>query len=321
VASSAAPPLIHIGYQKTGTSWMQRFLFPAEAEAGFASVSKRNVRRQFIFTHPLDFSAETARELLMPQIDEARRRGGVPVVSTERLSGSPHAGRYDAKDIAERLRAVFAEARILIVVREQRAMIGSVYRQYVRWGGSLPPERYLHPTKQGDIRLPAFEIAAFAYDRLVRLYVDLFGPESVLVLPFEMLTADPVGFVARIAEFAGAPADRERFESLPFERARNVAATHNELALRRLLNRLGADDRVNPTPVVHGPRAADWAQRNAGRLAPFLPRAFGERFERRVEVTIAELVGDRFAGSNAALSELSGFDLARYGYTVAPAGG
>lgn len=309
-------PLIHIGYQKTGTSWMQRFLFPREAGVGFASVPKREVREHFILTHPLEFDADAARDVIEPQLAEAGSDGAVPVISTERLSGSPHAGRYDAKDIAERLHATFPASRILIVVREQRAMIASVYRQYVRWGGNLGPARYLDPPKQGDIRLPAFDPAAFSYDRLVAFYHELFGAENVRVLPHELLLSDGPSFVHSIVEFSGATADHESIASLPYGQEKNVGRTGAELALRRRLNTVAAHDRVNRHALLPTPGSARRSQRLSNWAGPKLPSVLGTRLERELERTLDRVTQGRFGASNAKLSDLAGIDLASFGYDV-----
>ena len=57
------------------------------------------------------------------------------MVSFPRLSGHPYSGGYDSRMIADRVAEVFPEARILIVIREQRSMIVSTYKQYVNAGG------------------------------------------------------------------------------------------------------------------------------------------------------------------------------------------
>jgi hypothetical protein len=309
-------PLIHIGYQKTGTTWLQRFLFPAKANAGFAAVPKRLPRREFIIAHPLDFDADRSRQKVEKALAEASADGAVPVITAERLSGSPHSGHHDVKDIAQRLHATAPEGRVLAVIREQRAMINSCYRQYVTVGGSLPPEHYLAPMEGGMTRMPAFEADIFAYDRLLGLYREQFGADSVLVLPFELMLAEPRDFVGRVAAFAEAPVSDEVLDGLPFGRARNVAPIASQLALRRVLNKLGADDRVNPAPLFYGEVTAQRVRRLSREVGARLPDSVGRRFTARLERAVDEVAKGRFGASNRVLSEWCGIDLARYGYDV-----
>ena len=83
----------------------------------------------------------------------------VPVISYERLSGNPHAGRFDARTIADRIKAAFPKARIFCVIREQNDMILSTYFQYLKIGGTDSVRDYL--TRSYDGRRPGFSLAAF----------------------------------------------------------------------------------------------------------------------------------------------------------------
>src|SRR5215218_14466 len=110
-------PLLHIGYHKTGTTFLQRRVFP---EPGFSLVAgAKALRPAFVVGDPFGFDPMLVRETFRPAIEKVRERDLVPVLSAERLSGNPHSGGYDSKQIAERLAATFPEARVLIVIREQ----------------------------------------------------------------------------------------------------------------------------------------------------------------------------------------------------------
>src|SRR5215218_3471564 len=88
-------PLLHIGYHKTGTTWLQRHVF-RNAEAGFSFVGKpKALRLAFVDLSPFGFEPEAVRKDFQPGIEQAQARNLVPVLSFERLSGSPYAGGYD----------------------------------------------------------------------------------------------------------------------------------------------------------------------------------------------------------------------------------
>ena len=307
-------PLIHIGYQKTGSSWLQQFLFTAPA--GFAGVAKPAIREALIKPHALDFDADRARRAIDDAAPEGAGEGLVLALSAERLSGSPHSGGYDAKEMAGRVHALYPDGRVLIVIREQRAMIASSYRQYVDFGGVLPPERYLRPPESGSTRIPLFEPAQFAYDRLIGHYQELFGGDSALVLPYEAFGEAPEDFCRRIVEFAGATAEEGALASLPFDRQRNVSPGDDVLAVRRRLNRVAADDRVNPSARIEGEGPSRRVERLAERAGALLPGGAGRRFASRIERAVDALAGGIYRDSNRATQRLTGLDLARYGYDV-----
>ena len=82
-----AAVLVHIGYQKTGSTWLQQGLFSAR-EAGFGVVVRQSkVKRTMVAPDDFEFDAARCREAYQPRIDMMERRGVVPVISAERLSG------------------------------------------------------------------------------------------------------------------------------------------------------------------------------------------------------------------------------------------
>jgi hypothetical protein len=83
-------PLLHIGYHKTGSTFLQKRVFP---NPGFSLVAKpRALSFTFVKSEPFGFDAHAAREALRPGIEEAKENGLMPVLSAERLSGNPHSG-------------------------------------------------------------------------------------------------------------------------------------------------------------------------------------------------------------------------------------
>jgi hypothetical protein len=53
------------------------------------------------------------------------------VITDERLSGNPQSGGYDSRELADKTPRTFPDSKMLIVVREQTAIIYSSYKQYV----------------------------------------------------------------------------------------------------------------------------------------------------------------------------------------------
>jgi hypothetical protein len=316
-ASRKARPLIHIGYHKTGTSWLQGNLF-RNAEAGFMWGGKRvdSPVNRLVATHPLDFSVRASRADFKQSLAGTAERGLLPAVSLERLSGHPFSGGYDSKEIACRLADVFPRGRVLVVIREQRSMILSTYKQYVKAGGALPLRHFLEPPVYRNVRarVPQFDFRHFEYHRLIALYRDLFSPQRVLVLPYERLAANPRGFVAAIARFAGTTLEPEVLESLPYDARPNLASPVVAVRAQRIVNRWFVRTDVNPAPLVASPRAAALLTRGVNTAHRAVAQRMSERIERRFRERVQGLVGDRYADSNRVSSEMAGIDLGAYGY-------
>jgi sulfotransferase family protein len=311
--------LVHIGYHKTGTNWLQRELF--RADTGYRWLGKRprsHPVRRFVRDRPLEFDPVEVRRAFDPMVAEVEEAGLLPVVSLERLSGHPFSGGFDSDRIAERLVQVFPEGRVLVVVREQRGMIVSTYKQYVQVGGACSLEHFLEPPRTRSERVPLFDARHFEYHRLVERYCGLFGDDRVLVLPYELFVRDGRGFVERIASFAGRPIPADVLDGLRYGRRSNQARSALTVAAVRRLNQFSERTEVNPAPVAEW-RVAEWlsgwVQRNDA-LDGRLTKPFEDRSQARLRATVGDWAGERYAESNRRLAGLTGDDLGSYGWTL-----
>ena len=317
----ADPVLIHIGYHKTGTNWLQRELF-RESATGYRWLGKRPASHPIwaiVNARALEFDAASVRAGLEPRVRKAEDLGAVPVVSLERLSGHPFSGGHDAAQIAERLRAVFPHSRVLAVIREQRTMIVSTYKQYVKAGGACTLEQLLDPPTRQNWRIPSFDFRHFAYEHLIRRYHDLWGPENVLVLPYEQFVRDGRGFVERIAAFAGRPVPADALDRLPYAKRYNPSPSAATVAALRRLHKLTPRTELNPAPLVESRLLGRLSEEleKSDLIGSRLPRRLTEQAEERLRKAVAEAVGDRYAAGNARTAELTGLDLAALGWRVA----
>lgn len=298
-------PLIHIGYHKTGSTWLGRCVFP-DRDAGFAvAVRPRDLHSAFVGVNPFAFRPEAAREALEPRIRAVRDR--VPVLSHERLSGNPHSGGYDSKTIAERLAATFPDARVLVVLREQVSMLVSLYKQYVKRGGAASFERYVGaPPARGP--LPAFRHDFLEYHHLVGYYQDLFGAANVLALTYELLRKNPAAFLGRLGDFLEVPATNAR------ARLENVSPSAFSLDLKRHANRYFVRDATNPTPPLAIANANERLLRLCLETDARVPGKIRERHEREWRERAEREIGGRYATSNALTAQLIDTNLAELGY-------
>jgi hypothetical protein len=276
-------PLLHIGYHKTGTTWLQDHLFN-NAEAGFETPFKRgrDIQRLFIMPGPFAFDADACRDHFGPGLRAARERNLVPVITTERLSGSS-------------------------------------YKQYVRVGGTASLQDYLDPPfyrRHLAIRMPLFQFDYFKYEGLVQYYRQQFGSDGVLVLLYEQFRAEPLEFVRRIVQFAGANAAEELLAAMPFGEHVNAALSSSEAAVRRRVNVIGVHDSVNPWVLVRRAGAKRLVEGGVAKLDALVPAGTKKNLDQKMKQYIVEQTGDRFRESNRHLGQLLGVELGQYGYDV-----
>jgi hypothetical protein len=310
-----APLLIHIGLHKTASTWLQDHVLDNESFgfcAPWGRMSDAAVER-FVTVDPLQFDVEETRRYFQEGIDRVTRAGLVPVLTHEALSSQPLLGQYYAPQVGHWLKAVFPRARVLIVFREQKALIGSLYRQYVRNGGSRSLEQFIGSGDEPPGWAPLCRLGFFEFDRLVEFYRGLFGPARVLALPIELLRRNRAEFVARILSFAGTNPAAGTQTQLDAEPA-NVGWSAATLEIYRRLNRIVPRNPLGPNP----PTSRSIALRIFYRLDRWIPSFVQDRVARRHMDMIARRVASRFAGSNSRLGELLGQDLASFGYPTLP---
>ncbi|MBP6802589.1 MAG: sulfotransferase [Chloroflexi bacterium] len=313
--------LIHIGYHKTGTSWLQRRLFVNTDLGWTLSHAKTAVVDPLILPHALDFDAAVCRAVFEPGLAAAWTNNLVPVISHERISGEVHIGGRDAKDIAERLYAIFPEAQILIVIREQQAMIRSIYGQFIKGTGVWSLRDYLDPPVPTRTRFKYghFHPDDFRYHRLIACYQQLFGPAQVTVLPYELFRARPADFVAQIMAAVGLHAEAAVMAALPYGEQVNPSLSALGIAFKLRLNRLaGQRTPFNPTPLYTGRGSGHTRllQALAFRVDRRLPATWKRAADEQMKHQIAERVSGYYAESNHLTAKLTGLNLVEWGYEL-----
>jgi hypothetical protein len=304
-------PVVHIGHHKTGTTWFQKSFYPSVTS--HALVDSGIVREALLGPNGLSFDVGRARDLL-------GTTGGAPaLLCDERLSGSYLMGGLHGMvppEVARRIKAVFPDARIVIGIRAQPGMLAACYSQYVKDGGTFGIKRFLFPDSyffagsEYRAHAPRFDLAHFEYQRLIRIYFDLFGRENVKVLLFEQFQAGPLDLARHLAETLGMAFD----ETQVSESVRNPALNRSALRIARLFNLFTARRTRDKWYLVHIPGVFSLRKR--------LHRTLGKVFRRKTPS--AELLGPataqwiaaRFAQSNRELSQLLGIDLGAFGYPV-----
>lgn len=299
----AAQPLLHIGYHKTATTWLQRCIFQ-DPKTRFGQIGGA---QDFIATNPFVFRPNRIRKKLEPEIRGAQARNRVPVMSSERLSGDPYTGGYDSKAIADRLAAVYPRARILLVIREQKSMFVSIYKEYIMRGGAASFRQWTTPPEDG-YWLPQFRFEFLAYHHLIGYYNRLFGDANVLVLPYELLQRQPRSFLQRLDEFAGTSAAQSN--ARPIRVSQSAAA----LSLKRHANRHLILDPVNPAPLLSVRGSNKVLVRLCREMDARIPAALRDRHDRRWRRYAERKIGDRYAKSNARTAKVTGLDLRAFGY-------
>jgi hypothetical protein len=252
-----------------------------------------------------------------------RYAGAGPILCEEGLSGYLHNGGLAgclSKEVAYRIKSVFPDARIVIFIRSQPAVVAGSYEQYVRGGGTFTPRRYLFPKAYlrgalGEVaKAPDFTFDHFEYGPLIEHYRRLFGADSVHVFPYEAFREEPTGFLRSYCAALGLEVDLDTVPMRRVNRSYGLAV----MALVRLLNHLTYRTVRDKHYLVHIPYWYAFVRVIGEALnklpwigpAPAPARLLGR--------DVNAWVHQRFCRSNRELMARTGLPLDRYHYPLQP---
>lgn len=229
---------IHIGLHRTGTTYLQHHVFPRIEGATYVEQgAQTDWVNRIIYEPGASWNAGARRVQLIQLVGE----GPAPIISSERLSGTPFDFYADQERIAARLAAVAPEARILLTIRRQDTLIASLYKLYVMAGGTYTLSRFV-----GDLddhfdegytahqvpRQARVLLSMFHFDYIAGLYETLF-PGRVSVVPYETIHAGARTYATAVCSAIGLPAPHD----VPEERV-NAGYGGRQITLARRLNPL-----------------------------------------------------------------------------------
>ncbi len=304
-------PLIHVGYRKTATTWLQD-VFLDNPDLGFASpwgAPSKEALERFVYPNDLDFSSEAVQKAFQAGLEETASKGLIPVLSQEGLIGSHLSDGFQdgrGQQIAERIHSVFPQAKILITIREQASIILSEYRHYIKLGGTATISQFMGIEKNENSG-PIYRLENFEYHLPIKHYQELFGAENVLVIPFELLKQDKKLFGRKLLDFFG-------IENEPnyTQKAKNIGIFGVRLIVQRRFNMIIKRSK-GETFIPKLP----WllACKIAADIGQLFPRNINKSIEDSIKQTVDEHIGDLYRQSNQKTSELIGENLKELGYS------
>lgn len=311
--------LVHIGYYKTATTWLQRFLFNGGAGLFDVVLERDEVLRQIANLRDYEFTSERIRALLKKRMDRTIHRNRIPVISEERLCGRAFSG-LDGGILCRRLGTIAPEAKILICVREQKAMVSSMYAHTLRrtcfqvsLNSFLNHERY-----DGRWYAPIFKRSFLEYDTLVKLYMDAFGSSNVAVLPYEMFLQDKWKFIEKLYSFVGREVPLCRKDTGFFDVRVNADGPISQKIISRSVRTGATCSKRLPvlSNIIYLALPPRFRKFIHNALIMKLAQKSELRIRARIAKTIKKELGGVYCKSNRRLSQLIGWDLNEYGYEM-----
>jgi hypothetical protein len=301
---ASAQHLVHIGYHKTASTWLQFCVFPHLTGVRYGDPLFDHLVRNLATADDHMFFAEAFKSVLS-QIEGLP--GGPLLLSNEGISGTLWDTRDTGLRNATRVHGLMPAARIVLVVRRQDEMLRSIHAQYVNEGGTRPLREFV----EGGVEGCRFSLHHLEYHRLAGRYVELFGQDRVWVVPYEHLRAQRDQFLEGLCEFLGAEL------TVDVSRARlNHSLSPPSLWLLRMWNRLFRASRFNQAPYLAalpgGRRVRNLMQ---GRVDPIVRRVTVRTTSAADGRLLADIAA-RFADSNQRLQGFCSRPLTPWGYPL-----
>jgi len=212
---------IHAGLPKTGSSWLQRLVFPVIDDLTFITRPHTMLSdnfNQLQFGDDQVFSIERLREEVYGLGEKTDSKS--ILISEETFTGMPKYAFLNRSMIINRLAEAFPEAEVVLVLRGQRSMLESMHPQSIKtkWNVGQLDESYLWvPQKKytdelGETLGPKDVKLNYAYfNHKTKLHQDNFNYYNLVkhfkskfkivhVLLFEDLKKDNVSYLQRICD-------------------------------------------------------------------------------------------------------------------------
>jgi len=244
------PLVLHVGYHKTATTFLQKLVFPKQQQVLYAG---RPFRTKAIgdfflynqFTNPLLFDPAVARERFYNAIgdwvtssNQSLSEKKALLVSHESLHSGPDWFGSEVMMMSQRLKNTFPDARIVIGIRNQVSYIESNYKEYLLHGGKLRFKRFMEETFAFRYGL----LPKLHYDKVIGQYMDLFGKDRVHIYLIEELKEDLAATVNKMMQFMGAESSSDfRSENV------NMGLSRMSSGLLRVVNTVMASDLMSST--------------------------------------------------------------------------
>lgn len=180
--------LIHVGYHKTGTTWLKSHFFRNVKNAGI------------VYYDDFNFNLTAGKEFFEIKPEKMACTKDFRIITAHVLSGFIN-GRWEngayRKLFSEYFKSNFPDAHIILFIRNQLDMIPSFYSSYLRKGGSLKIDELFSARNIDGGGFFSFSMYDFA--EMISFYQHLFGKDKVHVFLYEDFLEDNASFLYKLS--------------------------------------------------------------------------------------------------------------------------
>tara|TARA_B110000285_G_C15142469_1_gene631908 strand:- start:7235 stop:8233 length:999 start_codon:yes stop_codon:yes gene_type:complete len=205
---------LHIGFQKTASTYLQDNVFPHFEGVKFVNKNKY-VNKWLGCLRSFDTSYFHNKNNIYKKLESEYSESQKFLISKEVLVGNPFANFSDNTSIAHTLKKSFPDAKILLIIRKQDDLLNYLYSLYLKFGGRKKIKDFLYygensfthsglyTLENRDQALPPIGVSPHSlnYYNIISNYIELFGKENIKIIPYELLKYKPKEFITEIEKF------------------------------------------------------------------------------------------------------------------------
>lgn len=294
--------IVHIGYHKTGTTYLQKKIYPNIQNLKYYDYLSENL-------FP-GMSSKSSFDVDLDRINEKLNSLGHDRIlySQEGLVGPLfYNSGINAKEIADNLKKLNV-SKIIITLRNQVSLIDSIYRQYIQEGGVA---RFNHFIKGWRY---SFDLDHLNFYRLINYYSSLFGKENVLIILSEQIRENEAEVIRQLENFTNGTYIENNKNLNP--RQSNISLSNLSIILLRFINHFTYSNH-RPSCAILPNNFTTWKIRYALQrlIDPYLfSRISGRKL--LINKKTIDFLSGHYRANNVKLQKEYDLDIARYGYPL-----
>lgn len=221
----------HLGIHKTASSFLQKEVF-SQIKGTIVYLPRaelKEFKKYILYTCDFEFQPDKALGIFHRIVNP---QSSAVIISDEEFYANPYISIMDRKRNFDRIKLVFkSDLYCIIFLREQRALIRSLYNQYVKTGGSAKFRDFIYYQKH-----PVnFSLSYLKYDFYIEYISNSIGPEKLQIILFEEFGKNKMDVLKEIMSFIGST---QTFSDKPQKISRNKSVPEKNLSTFRFWNKI-----------------------------------------------------------------------------------
>ena len=303
-------PIIHIGFPKTGTTWLQKEFFPNVEDINF--IQRNDIIEYILKPNTFEFDPNLAKKYF--------ENGKRNVICDEILVGGLDVcfgnGAF-IKETGNRLKQIFNEAEIIIFIRNQPSIVASAYFQYIKAGGNFSATKFLNKSNKHYsflVNQMLFSYDIFKFDQCISFYKKLYGNENVQVFLYEDFNENKTDFLNKFKQKYNLKID---VETLNIQTYQNQRYKNFIIKLARFTNSFSLKRTIFKYYIFHIPYFYNLCHRVYIKLNKYCFFIKNSSDESIIGKKNMKIVNDYYKESNKNLIEKHGVEnITKYNYPL-----